>query len=474
MFAPSNENTTKMENGKIAVVALEINKNDKEGYKNYESLPAKKQIQIIQERIHILCKELQEKEPDSMWIIAWREYGITDGKSRSLSFEDKELLKQAMLELTTRYPNLVILTGPVATHKPVEMSKLKDVEKIYQEEPFVQIIRKQEAKEANELANDMETDEQIKRHELKIAQLREQPKENNPDESAYVGTNQMFCIQGKNVQRHDKTAPIDEILAEDPLSTFTVFQPGKGKNANPFFELKHPITGETILVGAETCRENNFNLLQKTAPGQPLLHFIFSDEVRLNVDTMHGQFGTIQLDSIVRPRMILAKPSTGREEISTYRSNLFSDNGSLVGPLEPLYPFENRILDSLNTAIKSFPSDHPKHKILQQIKMEFLETTDSFTGLPIYNCLLENIKQYKEVLCVEEPTPPMSILTKLKYSLLSAKVTPANPGVNMKVFLASLEAAAKAERLRYPGYKDICSQQEAPIIQGPQKPSKKF
>src|SRR5262245_40027671 len=103
---------------KIAVVALDINRSD-DAFDEYEKLSGEEKIKYVEKRIKDICEQLKDKEPDAMWVVTWREYGITEGgpESRSISNELKKQFKAAMLDLTRAYPNLTILAGTVSTQK---------------------------------------------------------------------------------------------------------------------------------------------------------------------------------------------------------------------------------------------------------------------------------------------------------------------------------------------------------------------
>lgn len=447
---------------KVVVVALDISKDKKErdNFTRYMALSAHKKIDLIQSRIDDLCKQLETKEPDAMWIFSWHEYGITDTKSRSIPPDALQHLIDAMSKLTDKYPNLVILGGSVASHKPIQdSSQLAKIQSAYQD-PIVQMIKERETEESTSY----EDDQQVKKHEEKLKTLQSQ----SGKDEIYVARNSVYCFQGKNVMVHDKVAPIDEILDSDPLAKQTVFEPGSGENAKPFFNVTHPITQQPIMLGAEVCRENNFHLLKIVNPQEPFFHFVFSDEVKLNINSMHGKYA-MQFDSLVRPRLILSNDMT-QDEVVSYRNNILIDDPHLVGPLNPLYPFERRVIDELNKAIFSFPEEHPKRKILEKIKKEFIsDMIEVVQTITIKDFLVETLEAHRKELCAEEkkedPKNEGWSITNLllRYSFLPPEIPPL-PVTDMNEFINNLQKMAKEEAKTYPGNKDICSYNPAPLM----------
>jgi hypothetical protein len=88
---------------KIAITAIDMNVlNDPNEYNSYSNLPAKQKIDRLVHHIKTICEDLKHKEPDAMWIVSWREYGITekidnttpiDARDNTVPVEIKKLLR---------------------------------------------------------------------------------------------------------------------------------------------------------------------------------------------------------------------------------------------------------------------------------------------------------------------------------------------------------------------------------------------
>ncbi|RUR10409.1 hypothetical protein [Legionella sp. km772] len=112
--------------GNTVVIALEMMRTDSIALREYENLSASKKIQLISERIEVICKQLSRQFPNDLWIIGWREYGITEAQSRFISEETLAYFKESMLRLTTTYPNLAILAGTVAVKRHFAHAKYQE------------------------------------------------------------------------------------------------------------------------------------------------------------------------------------------------------------------------------------------------------------------------------------------------------------------------------------------------------------
>lgn len=383
---------------RIVLAALDANKNDI-NYKKLKSLSADQQIKQIENSIRDICADLSKREPDAMWIVSWREYGISDGDSRFLSPEAKQLLKSTMQNLTKEFRNLAIISGTVPTKRHFDQfeskEKLEQLTKAYAESEWLA----GEEKKAE--------DEQVFLHLQKVDRLKQEENKEGID----VVRNTCYVFQGGEIQRHDKTAPyLETLLSEDAdvsadALNNIVFQPGRGKTNNPIITLVHP-SGKEFKVGIEICREHRFGTLKNRSPDEkPLIHLVMSDGMDIFLDKLHGVYA-MHLDSYAKPKLILSKEVLQSQQVKFYRMNLLEDEKKLIGPLQPLYPFEFYMLDLLNAKLAEFPSKKSqKYQVLDQLREKVIANLGKVEASTYYDSLLDEIEKNYALL-----TAPRSML----------------------------------------------------------------
>jgi len=327
---------------RIVLIALDMNKFDYDENK-YFLLSTEEQVKLIEQRIRYICDELKNKEPDAMWIVAWREYGI--GEKRTIVPKDKKLLKQTMQKLIQEFhPNLTIVAGTISTRKHVnDLTKLKNIKKFYDEHSW---IRERERAESTNPEH-YNLDKEIK--------IIDDLQQLMPDTGIDVLRNTCYVFHNQDTWRHDKMSPFEE--EKDLLHKQTVFQPGNKKNNMPYCELTHPFTQFAVTIGTEICREHYFATLRTKSDRKPMFHFIISASLPLIISNIYGEYA-LQLDSINKPRLILTRNEDFQTlPIHLYQSNMLEKNHNLSGPLQPLYPFVKSIIEKLNEIIIHLPNE---------------------------------------------------------------------------------------------------------------------
>lgn len=244
---------------KTTVVALDISIKDNVRYKSFRSAPFEVQLANLVANIQKVCDDLTQKVDDeSSWIIAWREYSLTDGSNTFISVAQKRMLKTEMEKLTKMYPKLTIISGTVATQRTVGGNKTKQG--------------------------------QDKRQTLEDAYFENQNLIDDPsnefqkhqDISTYLkaGSSPFILIRnttyvfnkGSCIARHDKTAPWDETSS---ISN-AVFRPGRGRTHSPYINDHY---------NAEICREHALSVLKNKVKQNnlkpPMIHFVLSASIDL-------------------------------------------------------------------------------------------------------------------------------------------------------------------------------------------------
>jgi len=427
----------------VVIVALDINKND-DDFLEFDQLTAIEKIELIEKRIKAICEELETKEPSAAWILTWREYGITDGiDKRAVSSEVKAIFKEKMINLTKQYPNLSIVAGTISTKKHFnseQEKKLDAIKEFYAEHGW---MKEQESKfKESKFKSDKQ--QQIRKEKKKIKEL----KTSIPKEGFDVVRNTCYLFSEGTIWRHDKTAPMEETEGNIDLQK-AIFQPGGSvRNINSLCAVRHPVQKRTpINLGIEICREHEFAFLKKTSQGsKPLIHFIMSDTTNLNLDHIHGEYA-IQLDSTYKPRLILTKDEDlSAIPIRFYQNNLIKNENTLQGPLQPVYPFEKRVLNKLDSIIPLLGGD--KRKILEHIKNKFIRSSNEMGCYSVgsYDCLEDLLNRYR---------------AHLKNDYVISKFSLFREGPDLEKMVDSLLDLVQTERTNNPKNKDYLAVTDA-------------
>lgn len=446
--------------GRITIVAMDINRNDA-GYNDYSALTARKKIERIKNRIIQICEELKKKEHDSLWIVALREYTVTESTSKIVNYEVKNLFKNALKELTKQYPRLAVIGGTIAskrhlknfTHKKSAKERLAKIISEYKL-PANWPVEKQSRLEYFK-------QDQIILHLKKIDKLTKI--EDSKKENIAVLNNTCFIVQSGKCKVRRKVIPHDEIIENNEDIPDLVFRPGKGKTV---FELIHPITKKPVTVGIEICAEHAYGVLRKFANGnqKPFIQFILSDTVDLFLPNIYAECA-VHLDSFVKPQLILTKNEIpANQSIHLYQHNLLRNAFGLRGVLAPVYPVENKIIDLIDNAIEQCAGKaelKDLKKELQSVKNDFKDDMDDNDTLgDVKDHILDLIKiMRKDVLDSNR-----CFFDFKKQSDLEKKML----GIIRELRNNILNAILSAKNSRYgrglENLKDISSKSDAPLL----------
>lgn len=397
----------------IAVVVLDINKEiNTASFLRYKRLTAKEQIDVIFARIAALCVELKKTEPKSMWIIAWREYGICELHSQNVSLETKNYLLQKIRHAATQHPQLTIM-GPQAVTRPLkEVEKnIPPAEKRAKLKTYFEHCDWIKAIEASGPADQQQTKQHFDQIDL-----------NDDDESTEVVSITLYAQQGAGIKNDvvDETAKAPNALdiqsSEREVKTPTgdkkddetipplmkhrkiaffnqtagIARPGSAKTASPLFFFTHPFSHQLILCSGEICRENTFSITKKYSPSQrPLIQFIFADSTFLQYKSNHADF-VIPIDSVYTPRLISTQKNIN-PNVRLYVSNVLNPDELLTGPLQPVYPIELQIMDRLEEALtqSSRSAEYAaEFSTLTTMKNNFLRNIAGASNLPLQRDVL--------------------------------------------------------------------------------------
>jgi len=390
---------------KIALVALNMNKNA-DTFEDFDKLPAEEKVLLIKQRIKDICADLQKAEPDSMWLVSWREFGITDkGESKALPRSVKKMLQKEMQELTRQYPQLTIIAGTLSTlSHSTDPDKLNRIKNYYDNHPWVK------TRESSKLK-----DKHILNEQAKVGKALESEAISREGFDAIRNT--CFVFNGNDIWNHDKITPVYE---KNYANRNALFQPGSKKNPqnSSYLTLFHPSTGEPIRVGVEICREHLFGVLHKSEEDKALIHLILSDSIGMKLNHLQGEYA-LQLDSKFKPQLILTQTSDNNFQFHFYQDDI-EEPHQLKGPLKPVYPFVLQVNDKFNAAIEQFPD---KKEILFEIQCRFLSAVKEHDYLydpidVVYNALEEGLKDERLHMSPHStlftPLPIMSIINEFR------------------------------------------------------------
>jgi hypothetical protein len=285
-------------------------------YPSFAAFSADEKIRRLTNRIHQLCENLSKQEQHAMWIIAWREQGITDANTHFISNNSKKLLKIALANLTLQYPQLVIIGGLSSLKEfngPACQDKIQRVVEHYQNHQA--LVDKQQ---------DCVLFREWNKHFSQAKTLAAQNKS-----IARVLRNTVYLFQQGNVSRHDKIFPFAETkdLYDKEYDTLkhSIFEPAKEAKKGCIFEINHPISRQKMTIGVEICFEHAFNLLKQQCQNPVDIQFVLSDATWLKEKNMHARH-LVYLDSLSPPEQLYASSEVHDEfEVTFYQNDFFNE-----------------------------------------------------------------------------------------------------------------------------------------------------
>jgi len=339
----------------ICIVAINLRSQD-DRYARYQQDSAIKKIHFLSQLIQRLCAELTLKAPQSMWIVGWREYGVTGANTRTITSAEKAAFKQVMLKLTQRYRQLTIIAGTVASIKSFKnylcKKRLRQIREFYASSAWI-----------SQLENNSEVGCEYEQHLKQVLSFQKM-------QLARINVlrNTAYVFQHQQIYRHDKCAPFAEnIDLDNQIIPFTIWQPAKDKNRSAVFNLTHPISGKPVSIGVEICREHVFGVL-KSMDADIDLHFLLSASMHIKTRMLAAPW-TVHLDKYYSTKLVknLNQPSNFMVDIHETHP-LKRSQPILRGPIKILVPFEHRIICALNETITNL-SDQPYKLTLKLIAL---------------------------------------------------------------------------------------------------------
>lgn len=380
-----------------AIVALDINTDDS-NFLNYNSKTAKEKIDFLAQRIEKVCQTLASSEPDSNWIISWREYGVTDPNSRYISNDDKKYLKDVMCKLSAKHPQLTIISGTAETKKHFAKddaaNEIKKVEGFY-----TQAIIDEVTEGATHFA---EVEKAVKHkhpHGIDVAR-----------NTAYIFSN------GACVGRHDKHMPFIELTAEKKWYSAgnstkrnnhladAIYQPADKKDKSAIFTIGKD--EDALSLGIEICREHCIGTLLSEVKDKgviPSLQLIISEGMSPEIDKITSEY-VILLDDTIKPQLLVTKnvdtSKLDKLPIRLYQENILKQE-PLLGPLKPscitneiaiLYEF-----DIIEHYISSSGMSSAQSRLVALEQLKLLYVYELSRGKSLENFKDDNIQNYNTI-----------------------------------------------------------------------------
>jgi len=341
--------------------------------------PFATQLKDLEEHIRKVCQFLNTPEnADKKWIIAWQEYGLTDGADNPyLSSAQKDEFKKVMQAITKDFKQLTIIGGTVSSSRPIPLrQKRRAANKISE-------IR--EAYRSNAYFN---MDDKFRQHRVES----EQRMRKNFDlirNTCYVFANDA-CIA-----RHDKVTPYGETKF---LST-GVYRPGYEDSLSNIVQPE---------VGVEICLEHALGVMAKALPKElyPLLQIIVSASTTIQSSNCVSPY-VIHVDSR-QPVRLITDVAEKDAEVALYSYEIYSDEKTLTpvpGQTKRAYAFES-LREAL--AVNTKPGDISS--IVLDCNDRSLLTADDYISLLglaaakyIRNTLLSRTEPKKEsyIQCID-------------------------------------------------------------------------
>lgn len=317
----------------------------------YGMAGAKKQIDLISEKITALYKELHAKDPKAMIMIAWPENGIHEPNSKWVDISVKEYLQTKMSALTTEMPFLTVVAGSLSVIRPLMKTEHKvataeeKIKKHISRYSHEFIVKTQ----AEEMKIKSDTPEQITLHKNIASKLLE-PRARR--EETFVVSNTSYVFQSVNEEGKQvpkmfkcrKMIPFFEIK-----SVSDIFRPGSASSGGSLLTLHHPDSGKPFKLMIDICYEHRFAKLKNIAE-KPLIQLILSNTASLKPGQLIGQH-VVHVDTTRKTCHIDMDPESTSSRIEVHRAKASSET-SPEGPIPPFYPLECKLVQGIDDKLR--------------------------------------------------------------------------------------------------------------------------
>lgn len=405
----------------INIYAIDINRDD-DCFTLYDTAPFDIKLSCITGAIHKIMTDPNAK--DHTVIIGWREYGLTESKSKFVSVAQKNELKKTMLSLTAQYPNLIIIAGTVAVKKHFKQLSVELQKSIQSDYASI--------KNQHSLTSDREIEFNL--HKASWI------KERASDDGVHIIRNSCFVFHGSSFQRYDKSLPHYETDDNGTELNNGVFRPSKAKTANPIVTIM--IDGEPLRIGLEICRDHGYGVLKtrlaQSNTSNPDLHCIVSDRALIDPAFLCADH-TIQFDSESKPKLLVSREGLEKNNVTLFEHNILRE-GHVRGPLAPIHAFERTLINILEKKLNEDQLSDSQRELIEIMRKEIINSMFKYDRKITYQCVKAQIEKYKTAQSYRRLIANFSS----PYYTHSATLFNKNQGQPDQSFLQDLENIAKA------------------------------
>lgn len=360
-YPDRNSDSLKLKNEasqEIVIIPFMLDADD-----HYDKLSADEKIEFLAKRIQEVGELLQKQKPDAKTIICWREYGIYDFNSRSISNESRKKLKNTMKAISIKYPNLIIIAGTVLTRKEKTVEDLPKILTYYESLKWLESIEKHQSESKEE--------RHLWLHKNQVQKI--QNSHYDKDQKIMVTSNKARVYYHGTEIRHGKVAPYDETKG---LGELALYQPGKGNNLNSIIKID-----DGLNMAVSICREMQpgFDLVKHAAVKEiPMLHFVLSHTIPLPLSSLCATDAAIHIDSRYDPTWVLPREYKKQNAIiNVYTVALDEKIIKLGNRVKPIYPVQFQILDRIDDEICKV-SGILERVVLEKIKQTTMNMLSKF------------------------------------------------------------------------------------------------
>jgi len=328
--------------------------------KSYMCTPFTEQLQFLKTHIETVIALLKKEHNDAdEWVIAAREYGITDLPNNfQIDRDQKALFKTAMASLSKTDPEIaskLSIIGTTATKRLISQSDKEIVTR--------KLNKIAQAYKVNAQFNG---DEQFRMHQEQSLLLAKQDFYQIRN-TAYVFSN------GECIQRHDKITPFNE----SKLISNGIFKPGVDDSQSNVIHGK---------IGLEICMEHDQGVLAKTTPkaSPPPIQLVVSANVRLKPEHCISPY-VCQIDG-VQPICLVTEQKPNECDVSLYS---YDFDKPVLTPKAP-QTMHDYVFSRLSTLIEQDTAFNIEKLLYDNHNKEILQRDDYVKLLKLsaekYNC----------------------------------------------------------------------------------------
>lgn len=338
----------------------------------FHKMSATQKIEHLKKQIEQIYTAFMEKHSDCQLIIIWPEYGVYNPATfngpleSTISKKDDEFLKKIMMDLTKKYNNLCIIGGvsvdDKVTGRDHVIKKLAETLDFYTTNLELIYELKLNIYEGCYIAQ-IDRLKQLILHCSSLVFTSNECRVYSKGLESSRG--KLYSTQQEIWRQADRGNATSEKPTDEMDKTDYVLQPGGKDSPSPLMK----IAG--LPCGVELCFEHVINLLpgmvEERKLDRPVVQFVISDDCDLFTNNNCASYGLIKNCKTDGTQFILSRGNeTPEKSIPVYLIQVDEEKVSLNRTIPTVYPFQYKILDSIEKELKSKESP-----ALQSLKSRF-------------------------------------------------------------------------------------------------------